>query len=187
MNMWELPTSLEIGGVGFPICTDFRDVLYLMGIFSDPDYEQDEKGAILLRVMFEDWEAIPVELHEEALEKAMAFIDAGIPEGNGKKRPRTVDWEQDGPIILPAVNRVLGQDVRGMEYLHWWTFLGAYMEIGESLFSTVLGIRQKKAKGKKLEKYEQEFYTENKSLITIRRKETEADRERRDELKKLFV
>ena len=50
-----------------------------------------------------------------------------------------------------------------MQYLHWWTFLGAYMEIGESLFSQILSVRMKKAKGKKLEDWEREFYKENKT------------------------
>lgn len=35
------------------------------------------------------------------------------------------------------------------------------------VFSSVLSIRQKKAKHKKLEKNEQEFYRENKSLIDM--------------------
>ena len=91
------------------------------------------------------------------------------------------------PIIIPAANRVLGQEVRAMPYLHWWTFLGAYMEIGDSLFSTVLGLRQKRAKGKKLEKYEQEFYKENRALVDLRKKETPADSARWEELQKLFV
>lgn len=188
MNLFELPTSLEIGGVGFPIRTDFRDILYLMQVFADPEYEEDEKGAICLRVLYENWEDIPQERQGEALEEAIRFMDGGMPEsGRKQKGPRTVDWEQDGPMILPAVNKVLGQEVRAVPYLHWWTFLGAYMEIGESLFSTVLGIRQKKAKGKKLEKHEQEFYKENKGLISLRRKDTQAERERREALKKLFV
>lgn len=188
MTPWNLSTSLRVGDVDYPIRTDFRDILYLMQVFADRSYEDDEKGAICLRVLYENWEDIPRERQGEALEAAIEFIDGGMPASGGRqKRPRTVDWEQDGPMILPAVNKVLGQEVRAMPYLHWWTFLGAYMEIGESLFSTVLGIRQKKAKGKKLEKYEQEFYKENKGLISLRRKETQEDRERREELKKLFV
>ena len=78
-----------------------------------------------------------------------------------------MDWDQDAPLIVPAINKVLGGEVRAMPYLHWWTFVGAYMEIGEGVFSSALAIRQKKAKHKKLEKYEQEFYRENKSLIDI--------------------
>ncbi len=187
---WRLPTSLEVGGVDYPIRTDFRDVLYLLEIFGDPEYEPDEQGAICLRVMYPQWESIPAERQEEALARAVEFIDMGVGGENGRDRgrkPRTVDWEQDGPIIVPAVNKVLGQEVRAMEYLHWWTFLGAYMEIGESLFTTVLGIRQKRARGKKLEKYEQEFCRDNRDLVTLRKKQTAAERERQDALKTLFV
>lgn len=188
MSPFELPTSLDIGGVGYAIRTDFRDVLYLLQIFADPGYEPDEKGAICLRVLFPDWEDIPAERQSEALEAAVAFIDGGLPAGGGQRPgPRTVDWEQDGPMILPAVNRVLGREARAMPYLHWWTFLGAYMEIGEGLFTTVLGIRQKRAKGKPLEKYEREFYRENKQLITLRQKMTQEERARQAELKTLFV
>ncbi len=187
MNGWSLPTSLDVDGVSYPIRTDYRDVLYLLGVFADPELEADEKSAVCLRVLYERWEDIPAEKHGQALTAAAAFIDGGIPARPGARRPRTVDWEQDGPIIIPAVNRVLGQEVRAMPYLHWWTFLGAYMEIGDSLFSTVLGLRQKRAKGKKLEKYEQEFYKENRALVDLRKKETPADSARREELQKLFV
>ncbi len=186
MDLWTLPTALTVGGAARPIRTDFRDVLYLLDIFADPDYEPDEKGAVCLRVLYERWEDIPAADQAEALEKAAAFIDGGIPAGPGRKRPRTVDWRQDGPIILPAVNRVLGQDVRALPYLHWWTFLGAYMEIGESLFSTVLGIRQKRAKGKKLERYEQEFCRDNAYLVELRPRRTERQEQQR-ELRALFV
>ena len=37
----------------------------------------------------------------------------------------------------------------------------------ESLFGTVLSIRQKKARGKKLEKYEREFMQNNKALMAL--------------------
>lgn len=38
----------------------------------------------------------------------------------------------------------------------------------EDLLSMVLSIRQKKAKGKKLEKWEKEFYTNNKNLCSYK-------------------
>ncbi len=187
MSAWDLPRSLEVGGVEYAIRTDFRDVLYLLDVFADPDYEPDEKAAICLRVLYVDWERIPPERLGEAAEKAVAFIDGGIPADGRKAGPRLVDWEQDGPLIVPAVNRVLGREVRAMEQLHWWTFLGAYLEIGESLFSTVLAVRQKRAKGRRLEKHEQEFCRENNALVTLRPRLTEAEKERRAGLKELFV
>ncbi len=187
MTAWSLPTSLTVRGVGYPIRTDFRDILYLLGILADPAFEEDERGEICLRVMYITWEDIPPEDRQEALDRAAAFIDGGVPAKGGRRGPRTMDWEQDGPIILPAVNRVLGREVREMEYLHWWTFLGAYMEIGESLFSEVLHIRRKRAKGKKLEKHEQEFYRENRELVELRPRRTEEEQARREALRALFV
>ena len=43
----------------------------------------------------------------------------------GRKKPHTMDWEQDGAVIIPSVNRVLGREIRAMQYLHWWTFFGS--------------------------------------------------------------
>ena len=52
---------------------------------------------------------------------------------------------------------------------------GSTMEIEEGTFSTVLGIRQKRAKGKKLEKWEQEFYRNNKRQCDLKRKHTKEE------------
>ena len=186
-STWDLPTSLEIGDVGFAINTDFRTVLYVLGVFGDPEYEPDEQAAVCIQVMIEDWEKLPAERYRQALEALMEFIDGpGAGEDRKRPRPRTMDWEQDAPLLIPAVNRVLGQEIRTLPYLHWWTFLGAYMEVGECLFSTVVGLRQKKAKGKKLEKHEQEFCRENRALVTLRKKMTAREREQKDELRELF-
>ena len=161
-----MPTSLVIGGVGFSIQTDFRKVLNMLSMLRDPELEADEKAAALLMLVYPDYQEIPRQRYQEAIDRAVEFIDMGIG-GQNSPKPTTMDWEQDAPIILPAVNRVMGQEVWAMPYLHWWTFLGAYMEIGESLFSSVLNIRQKKSRHKKLEKYEQEFYRENRHLIDL--------------------
>ena len=98
-----------------------------------------------------------------------------------------MDWEQDASLIVTAVNKVLGREVRADSYLHWWSFLSAYMEIdNKTLFSNILSIRIKKSKGKKLEKWEQEFYRENKSLIDIKRKLTAEEEEEERLLEEMF-
>lgn len=70
--------------------------------------------------------------------------------------------------------------------MHWWTFLGLFNEIGEGLFSQVVNIRIKKAKGKKLEKHELEFYREHKDLIDIKCKLTPAEQAELDYVNSLF-
>lgn len=185
MSAWELPETLTVGGCDWKIRTDFRAVLDILKYFGDPEYELDESWEICLYILYEDYENIPVSLKEEAAKKAVWFIDMGIKD-DGKKKPNTMDWEQDAPIIIPSINRVLGTEIRDIKHLHWWTFLGAYMEIGDGLFSNVLHIRQKKAKGKRLEKWESEFYKENKSLVEIQKKYTEEEKKEQQKLLKLF-
>lgn len=185
MNAWELPTSLDVGGVDFAIRTDFRAVLDILKSFNDPEYEPDERWEICLDILYEDYGDMPDHLKPEAAKKAVEFIDMGI-EDDGKRRPHTMDWEQDAAIIIPAVNRALGKEIRSLGYMHWWTFLGAYMEIGESLFAQVINIRQKKAKGKKLEKWEKEFYRENRELIDLKKKYSDEEKEEQERLLAIF-
>ena len=70
--------------------------------------------------------------------------------------------------------------------MHWWTFFGLYMEIGESTFSTVVSIRDKKRRGKKLEKWEREFYSKNKALIDLKVRKAERSDEEKEALRQLF-
>lgn len=184
-SAWELPTSLDVGGMDYEIRTDYRVVLDLFAALSDPELsDADEQmtaymqSRIILEIMFQDCDKIPTEYIQEALEKVSEFIDMGI--SDDRKKPKMMDWEQDAPIIIPAINKVLNCEIRAQKYMHWWTFMSAYMEIGESLFSNVLRIRQKKITGKKLEKYEQDFYKENKSLIEFNKKDQRSEAEKEE-------
>lgn len=182
-SAWDFPTSLNIGGVDYEIRTDYRAVLDLFTALSDPELtDEDEQmtaymqNRVMLEIMFPQCDDIPLEHMQEALEKVTEFIDMGI--SDDRKKPKTMDWEQDAPILIPAINRVLNCEIRAQKYIHWWTFLGAYMEIGESLFSNIVHIRQKKASGKKLEKWEQDFYNDNKSLIDFKQKDKRSTEEK---------
>lgn len=173
---YELPTSLSIRGVEYAIRTDFRAILDVLMAMNDPDLDNEAKGIVLLTIMYPDIEQIPHEDLTEAYTKACEFIDCGQKD-DGKNHPKTIDWEQDSGIIVPAVNSVAHVDIRTLPYLHWWSFFGYFMEIRESLLSTVVNIRQKKAKHKKLDKWEEEFYRDNKALVDFTHKESEEDKE----------
>ncbi len=183
-SAWEFPTSLTIGGVDYEIRTDYRAVLDLLTALNDPELVDEDEGItaymqsqVILQIMFPECDSIPQEHIQEALDKVVEFIDMGI--SDDRKKPKTMDWEQDAPILIPAINKVLNTEIRAQKYIHWWTFLGAYMEIGESLFSNVIHIRQKKASGKKLEKWEETFYKENKSLIDFKKVEKRSEEEKK--------
>ena len=183
MNAYELPTSLCVGGVEYSIRSDFRAVLDVLVSANDPELDQEMKAWVMLQIMFPDLEQIPEEHLSEACIKVCEFIDCGQKD-DGKPKPRLLDWEQDGAMIVPAVNNVAHTEIRALPYLHWWTFWGYFMQIGESLMSSVISIRQKKAKHEKLEKWEEKFYKENRELIDLKTTQTEEIQQEKDSLLK---
>lgn len=194
MYAWRLPTSLNVGGIDYEIRSDYRVILDILAAMNDPDIlspemteeeAQYEKVLTMLQILYIDFENMPLKDWQEASEKACEFIDCGI-KNDGKPKPRMMDWDQDAPIIASAVNKVCNFDIRAVEYMHWWTFMGYYVEIGESMLSTVVSIRDKKRRGKKLDKWEQEFYKNNKSIIDLKSKKAERSEEEKEALRELF-
>lgn len=168
-----LPKEIELSnGVSYPIRWDFRDVLNLFEALNDPDTTDWERGYYLLQILYEDWETIPEELLNEAVEKGLWFLNGGDSSPQ-QKGPKLMDWEQDYPILIPAINRVAGKEVRELPALHWWTFIGYYQEIGgDCTFAQVVSIRSKLKRGKKLSKEDREYYNRNKSVIDFRNRRT---------------
>lgn len=185
----QLPTQLEIGGEHYAIRSDFRVALTIFSAFNDERLNERQKAYVCLKCLFENPEKIPKEHLSEAVEKAYLFLDGGGRQGlkSAPNKAKTFDWEQDEPILFPAINKVAGCEVRNCEYMHWWTFLGYFGEIGDGLFSTVMHIRHKRASGKKLDKWEQEIYKQNKDIINISsQKDREAVNETEEFLKTLI-
>ena len=182
---WELPKTISIAGKDYIIRSDFRAVLDILIAQNDPELEDWEKLEVMFQIMYVDWQKIPESQKEEALRKAVDFIDMGMG-GEEKSPARVMDWEQDAPILIPSINQTLGYEVRNTDYLHWWTFMGGYMTMQEGVATTVISIRQKQAKGKKLEKWEREFIRENKSIYKLRTKLTEEEIAEKERLNKLL-
>lgn len=182
----QLPEALEVCGSLIPINADFRNILTIFEALNDAELTDHEKAYVCLRRLY--LKEIPVSAIEEAIKKAYWFCDGGDMPKSKPERIKTMDWKQDEQLIMPAVSRTLGvTDVRSLPYLHWWTFLGSFGEIGEGLFASVLNIRRKQANGKKLEKWEKEFYAKNKSVIRILSDEEKADIRETEEFLKTLI
>lgn len=181
----ELPTALTVNGTDYRIRTDYRDTLRIIEAFNDPELQPRDKLFVCLYILYEDFEEMPPEDYEAAYEKAVWFIDVGEDPDEGI-RPRIMDWEQDQRILFPAINAAAGYEVRSASYIHWWTFMGFFMEIKEGTFSQVVSLRQKRAKGKKLEKWEREFWAANKRLCALRPRLTDEEKEKKEKLRKLL-
>ncbi len=181
-----LPKSLTINNEEWAIRSDFRVALNIFEAFNDPELNAYEKTIVMLDSLYEEFSKFQSEDFEEAIKQAIWYLDGGKNYENIKNTKKIIDWEQDEQIIFSAVNKVANKETRETEYLHYWTFLGYFNEIGEGLFSTIINIRNKRNKGKKLEKYEQDFYRNNKDLIDLKQKYTEQEQEEMERLKKLF-
>lgn len=189
----ELPEYLMIESVDYPIRSDYRNVLQIFEAFQDPELAQEEKWIVAIYLLLEPFtcsddvfEAVesgfPV---DEAAEQIIWFISAGRQSGDGKELP-VYDWVQDEQIIFSAVNKVAGGETRSEEYIHWWTFLGYFNEIGEGDFSFIVGIRNKLNTGKKLEKYEREYLSKHKDVVRIKKRLTEEEQKEEDEYQALI-
>lgn len=177
-----LPWALPVGGVEYPIRTDYRNVLQVFEAFQDPELEQTEKWIVAIYLMFEDLSCDDDVMQaaqdgfdlEDAIKQISWFISAGQPEKQVLEKP-TYNWRQDEQMIFSAVNKVAGKETRELGYLHWWTFLGYFNEVGEGTFSFIVSIRHKKNKHKKLEKNEEEFYRNNKELVELKKIESKEE------------
>lgn len=178
-----LPKSVEIDGQEFAVRYDFRVILDIFEAINDPELSDEDRALAVLQMFYVDFDELTD--YDTALKQCFWFINGGQEEQQKKSQPNIVSWEQDFQYIVAPVNRVLGYETRAVDYdvskntggVHWWTFLSAYMEIGDCLFAQIVGIRSKKAKGKKLDKADQEFYRKNKDIVDIKARYTDAEDE----------
>lgn len=173
---WGLPTSVEVCGGMYDVRSDFRVVLDILAAASDPELDGQEKALVALAAFYEDFDSMPVECYEDALRACFRFMNGDMEESQ-RNAPRLVDWEQDYPLMIAPINRVLGYEARGVEYMHWWTYLAAYYEIGDCTFAQVVRVRDLLARGKSLDKMDREWYRKHRGLVDFKTRYTSAEQE----------
>lgn len=178
--MYDLPKTVTVDGVELAIRYDYRVILTILELLNDAELPDYLKARGMIELFYCDPSSI--RNVKAAVEACYDFID--MSEAPGPKSPRVMDWEQDFRYIVAPVNRVLGLECREVPYdfdnntggVHWYTFMGAFQEIGaDCLFSQIVNIRDKLARGKKLEKHEREWMNRNRRLIDLKQKFTEAE------------
>ena len=177
--MWDLPIAVEINGKSHPIRNkcDYRVVLDVIFALNDNELTEEEKVKCALFIFYEDISNI--DNFETAIKEMFRIRNGGEEqEENQEQKPSLMDWEHDFSQLAPPISRVLGYDVRTpQKYTHWYSFLGGYMEIGECTFSTIVSIRSKRANGKKLDKWEEEYIREHRKMVELPRKLTAEEEE----------
>ena len=179
-----LPKSLMVNGTEYEIRSDYRVGLLLMQAFDDVELDDREKIAVLIECLYVD--SIPAEYIQEAINQAVWYLNCGNVYEHQVSDSKKYDWEQDEQLIFSAVNKVAGKEIRALEYMHWWTFIGLFNEIGEGTFSTIVSIRDKRNKHKKLEKWEQEFLRKNPDMVKLKKKLTEKEKEEQEFIRNML-
>lgn len=180
---WDLPFYAIVDGEKLEIereC-DYKVALDCLLVYEDPNIDLLNQHRVAAFIFYKDPRKIK---NFEGAVKEMVRILNGDQEyaENSKKQVapprRLMSWAKDFKHIAPAINRVLGYDIRDpRKYTHWWTFLSAYHEIGECGWATIISIRKKKQEGKKLEKWEEKFYRENYDEIYLPIELTDEEKE----------
>ena len=174
--MYTLPNSIIIGDTEYSIRNngDYRTILDCFSALEDIELPQQYRIYSALIIFYDginsvdDVENKLGENVEEAVNKMFDFFNCGQENVGMQVNYKLIDWEQDSQIISAAINNVARREIRSEPYLHWWTFMGYYCSIGESILSTVVNIRDKIVKGKKLEKHEKEFKRNNPQYFNWR-------------------
>ena len=170
--MFNLSDTVPVSGAEYSVRTDFRVILEIFVMLDDPDLTGAAKTDAMFRML-------SVDRPPDAAAAIQAFTDFVDPRhGNQGKKPsgRLIDWSQDFDLMVAPINHILGFECRAVDYLHWRTFLSAYLEIPpESVFARVLRIREKLRTGKKLEKNERTWYRKNMELVSLKPKFSQSE------------
>lgn len=181
MDLWVLPTEAVLCGEVFPHKTDYRQILKLIGVLSDEGIPAHLRWLTALRYFYE--REIPRELEAQAMAYLSDFLSCGE---QGTPGPKLLDWRLDAPEIIADINAAAGRELRSEPYLHWWSFLSFFHAIREGRLSTLVTIRDKLRRGRKLEPHEREYYIRNKAKVRLRSPETPADTAHRKALEALL-
>lgn len=167
---WTLPRCAVLDGQEYEIRTDYRDILEVLRWLSggaDPQLKPEERWYIAMRLFYPGFAAMPADAWGAATAFLQEFLLAGRPEPQ-PGTPQLMDWQQDAPLIAAGIGRAAGQDVRTLPYLHWWSFLALFDAIGEGSFATVVAIRDKLRRGRRLENWELDFYRTHRTMVELR-------------------
>lgn len=175
-----MPTTIKLRDEEFKIRQDgdYRMVLDCFNALNDVELSEQERLISCLIIFYNDINSL-ADLTKfsdvtDAVQQMFDFFNCGQKQIGMQSNYKLIDWNDDANIICSAINNVARTEIRALPYLHWWTFMGYYLAVGDSVLSTIVSIRHKIVKGKKLEKYEQEFRRENPQYFTWDSRTTEA-------------
>lgn len=180
--LWQLPVQKTIGTQVFDLRADYRDILKIMDCLEDPDLPEYTRWLVALELFYV--QPVPRAHRKAAMEYLAWFVRCG--DDPGQPGPKLLDWQQDADAIIAGVNKAAGQEIRSLPFAHWWTFLSWFHAMEQGQLSTLVSIRDKLSRGKKLEDWEKAFYRENKQKVDLKPRYSQAELQEQERLKELL-
>ena len=89
-------------------------------------------------------------------------------------------FSQDERYIFSGVDKVLNGRLSRGEYVHWWEFVFAFMELPEDcMMSKILYYRSRRNAGR-LTKEEQRLWAKNRDIFEVEETQTAEEKEKYD-------
>lgn len=135
-----LPTTVTVGGVEYPINTDFRTSILFEQMAVDIDIEDDEKWEYLLEYYYQGI-SVTDENIGGLVEEALKFYrcergqlqsdDESCKDSSSSSSDKIYDFDYDDMYIYGAFLQQYGIDLQDIEYLHWWKFKAMFNSLKE--------------------------------------------------------
>lgn len=160
-----LPTAILVDEQVCRIDASYHTCLKIIMAFEDNTLTNAEKAMVMIDLLYIDKPAS----FNSAFEKGIQFLDCGEAGRRDVEEPtdRKYSFSHDEKYIYSGVNRVLNGRLSTGEFVHWWEFVMAFMELPEDcIMSRIIYFRTRFAKGK-LTKEEKQVYYENRSMFEL--------------------
>lgn len=183
-----LPRKIKIKNTIYNINFDYKTIINILLAFEDTELTRSEQTYIMLKNLY--IEEIPKEDTQEAIEKAIKFIDGGKIEevdNLNQKEKRIYSFKKDGNYIFSGISQTHNIDLSEKNNLHWWVFLSFFMDMSPNCTFGELVYYRKRKNENKLTKEEKEHYKKIKKLVDLDYKDEESIKARKEffqELKK---
>ena len=171
----ELPETVRIGPLTYPIRTDFRIWIMLELLLNDEDVAEEDKVIGALELVYES----PLIDAAQALERLIWFYRCGreetIASGELDETEAVYSYDYDAEYIYAAFMSQYGIDLQTAQ-LHWWQFRALMRGLREdNLFVKIMGYRAMKLPPD-MPKEQKSFYTKMKTLYALPRSQSEREK-----------
>ena len=177
-----LPTSVLINGVEYPIRSNFRTRIKFEELMQDPEVNDRDKVWLALRLFYPE---IPDDM-DQAVEQLLWFYRCDkrdnlyakkVKKRKAKKVNRIYDFELDDDYIYAAFMAQYHLDLHKVRYLHWWKFRAMFNSLSDDMqISKIMEYRAVELD--KVPKEKRSFYKRMKMLYALPLSRNEEERQK---------